>query len=42
MCSFMQGYNGNIDIVSNLMNSELNKIADWLPVNELSPNVQKN
>ena len=28
MCSFTRGCNGNIDIVSNLINSELNKIAN--------------
>ena len=41
MCSFTRGCNGNIDIVSTLRNSELNKIADWLVVNKLSLNVQK-
>ena len=41
MCSFMRGYNGNIDNVSTLINSYLNKIADWLAVNKLSLNVQK-
>ena len=41
MCSFTRGCNGNIDIVSTLINSELNKIADWLAVNKLSLNVQK-
>ena len=41
MCSFTGGCNGNIDIVSTLINSELNKIADWLAVNKLSLNVQK-
>ena len=29
-------------LVSVLINSELNKIADWLAVNKLSLNVQKN
>ena len=42
MCSFTRGCDGNIDIVSTLINSELNKIADWLAVNKLSLNVQKN
>ena len=41
MCSFTRGCNGNIDIVSTLINSELNKIADWLALNKLSLNVQK-
>ena len=41
MCSFTRGCDGNIDIVSTLINSELNKIADWLAVNKLSLNVQK-
>ena len=41
MCSFTRGCVGNIDIVSTLINSELNKIADWLPVNKLSLNAQK-
>ena len=41
MCSFTRGCNGNIDIVSTLINSEWNKIADWLAVNKLSLNVQK-
>ena len=41
MCSFTRGCDGNIEIVSTLTNSELNKIADWLAVNKLSLNVQK-
>ena len=41
MCSFTRGCNGNIDIVSTLINSELNKIAYWLAVNKLSLSVQK-
>ena len=41
MCSFTRGCDGNIDIVSTSINSELNKIADWLAVNKLSLNVQK-
>ena len=41
MCSFTRGCDGYIDIVSTLINSELNKIADWLAVNKLSLNVQK-
>ena len=41
MCSFTRGCDGNIDIVSTLINSELNKIPDWLAVNKLSFNVQK-
>ena len=32
--------NGNIELVSTLINSELNKIADWHAVNQLSLNVQ--
>ena len=42
MCSFTSQCNGNIEFVSVLINSELNKIADWLAVNKLSLNVQKN
>ena len=41
MCSFTIQCNGNIELVSVLINSELNKIADWLAVNKLSLNVQK-
>ena len=41
MCSFTRGCDGNIEIVSTLINSELNKIADWLAMNKLSLNVQK-
>ena len=41
MCSFTRGCNGNIELISTLINSELNKIADWLAVNKLSLNVQK-
>ena len=32
--------NGDIELVSILINSELDKIADWLAVNKLSLNVQ--
>ena len=42
MCSFRSQCNGNIELVSVLINSALNKIADWLAVNKLSFNVQKN
>ena len=41
MCSFTRGCNGNIEQISTSINSELNKIADWLAVNKLSLNVQK-
>ena len=41
ICSFTSQCNGNIELVSVLINSELNKIADWLAVNKLSLNVQK-
>ena len=41
MFSFTRGCDGNIDIVSTLINSELNKIADWLAMNKLSLHVQK-
>ena len=41
MYSFTRGCNGSIELISTLMNSELNKIADWLAVNNLSLNVQK-
>ena len=42
MCSFTRECNGDIELVSTLINSELDKIADWLAVNKLSLNVQKN
>ena len=41
MCSFTRECNGDIELVSILINSELDKIADWLAVNKLSLNVQK-
>ena len=41
VCSFLSGWDGDIERVSILINLELNKIADWLAVNQLSPNVQK-
>ena len=41
MCSFTRECNGNIGLVSILINSELDKIADWLAVNKLTLNVQK-
>ena len=41
MCSSTRGCNGNIEQISTSINSELNKIADWLAVNKLSLNVQK-
>ena len=41
MCSFTRGCNDNIEQISTSINSELNKIADWLVVNKLSLNVQK-
>ena len=41
MCSFTSQCNGNIELVSVLINSELNKIDDWFAVNKLSLNVQK-
>ena len=41
MCSFTRAYNGDIGLVSILINSELDKIDDWLAVNKLSLNVQK-
>ena len=41
MCSFTRGCNGNIELISTSINSELNKIADWLAVNKLSLNFQK-
>ena len=40
MFSFTRGCNGNIELISTLINSEVNKIADWLAVNKLSLNVQ--
>ena len=42
MCSFTSQCNGNIELGSVPINSELNKIADWLAVNKLSLNAQKN
>ena len=42
MCSFSSGCDGGVERVSILINSELNKSADWLAVNKLSLNVQKN
>ena len=41
LCSFTRECNGDIELVSILINSELDKIADWLAVNKLSLNVQK-
>ena len=41
MCSFTSECNGDIELVSILINSELEKIADWHAVNKLSLNVQK-
>ena len=42
MCSFSSGCDGDVERFSILINLELNKIADWLAVNKLSLNVQKN
>ena len=41
MCSFTRGCTGNIEQISTSINSELNKIADWLAVNKLSLTVKK-
>ena len=41
MCSFTREGNGDTELVIILINSELDKIADWLAVNKLSLNVQK-
>ena len=41
MCSFTLRCHGNIELISTLINSELNKSADWLAVNKLSVNVKK-
>ena len=41
MCSFTRKYKGDIKFVSIFINLELNKIADWLALNELSLSVQK-
>ena len=41
MCSFARECNGDIELVSILINSELDKIADWLAVNKVCLNVQK-
>ena len=42
MCSFSSDCDGGVERVSILINLELNKIADWLAVNKLSFNAQKN
>ena len=42
MCSFTSQCNCNIELVSVLINLELNKIADWLAINKLLLNGQKN
>ena len=42
MWAFSSECDGNVELDSNLINSELNKIADWLAVNKLSLNMQKN
>ena len=41
MCSFTRRCNGNIEQISTSINSELNKITDWLAINKLSLNVKK-
>ena len=41
MCSFTRGCDGNIIMVSALISSGMNNIADVLAVNKLSLNVQK-
>ena len=41
MYSFTLGCNDNIELISTLNYSELNKIADWLAVNKLLLNVQQ-
>ena len=41
MWSFTRECNGDIELVSILINSELDEIAQWLVVNKLSLNVQK-
>ena len=41
MYSFTRVCNGNIELMSTLINSELNKIADWLAINKLSLNIKK-
>ena len=41
LCSFTRGCNGNIEQIITSINSELNKIADWLAANKLSLNFQK-
>ena len=42
MCSFSRGCNGSISWISTVIDSELNKIADWLVLNKLSLNVLEN
>ena len=41
LCSFTQGAQNDICLVSSQINSELLKISDWLTVNKLSLNVDK-
>ena len=41
MCSFTRKCNGDIKLVSICINLELNKIADWFALNELSLSEQK-
>ena len=41
MCSFTRRCNGNIELISTLIDSELNKVADWLAVDKISLNVKK-
>ena len=41
MYSFTRVCNGNIELISTLINSELNKIANWLAINKLSLNIKK-
>ena len=41
LCTFTQEVNHDVNYMSYLINLELSKISDWLPVNKLSLNVDK-
>ena len=42
LCSFTHGAHNDVSHISSQINSELLKISDWLTVNKLSLNVEKN
>ena len=41
LCSFIHSSQSDMDYVSTMINMELSKISDWLPVNKLSLNTAK-